>query len=275
MDRRKFIRNLSGAVFLINGQTLLASQNFPMKGKKRILRFAVASDIHFGQPKTPYQEFLDSAVLHLRNMHTEKPFDFGVMNGDLVHDDLKYFNEAKKTLDKLPFRYYVTQGNHDMATSEQWESAWGMPVNFDVVKGDTVLLFATTSNEKGVYLPPDPEWLETKFKQHAKAKHILLFIHIPPVKWTANAIESLTFQDLVKKQRNLRAVFHGHEHDQDGIKWKDNIPYLFDSHLGGNWGTSYRGYRIVELFKDGSMLTYIMDPSEKMNIAEIPARVEV
>jgi hypothetical protein len=31
----------------------------------------------------------------------------------------------------------------------------------------------------------------------------------------------------------------------------------------------------VELFKDGSMLTYIMDPSEKMNIAEIPARVEV
>lgn len=272
LHRRQFIKKLSTAVLLLNGQTLLASQATGLKAKNRILRFAVASDTHFGQSQTPYQEYLDTAVGHMSEMHKMNPFDFCVLNGDLVHDDIRFFGAAKKTLDALPFRYYVTQGNHDMATKEQWEAAWGMPVNFDVAVGRTVLLFATTSNEKGVYLPPDLDWLEKKFVEHAKAKHVLLFIHIPPVKWTNNAIESIPFQELVKKQKNLRAVFHGHEHDQDGIKWQDNIPYLFDSHLGGNWGTQYKGYRIVELFKDGSMLTYIMNPLEKINLAEIPSR---
>jgi hypothetical protein len=73
----------------------------------------------------------------------------------------------------------------------------------------------------------------------------------------------------VKKQQNLRAVFHGHEHDQDGIKWQDGIPYLFDSHVGGNWGTPYKGFRVVEMQKDGSILTWIMNPTEKINVAEI------
>ncbi|MEY3159885.1 MAG: hypothetical protein RLZZ49_1365, partial [Bacteroidota bacterium] len=44
---------------------------------------------------------------------------------------------------------------------------------------------------------------------------------------------------------------------------------IFDSHVGGNWGTAYRGYRIVELYKNGTMLTYIMNPTERINIAEV------
>jgi hypothetical protein len=73
----------------------------------------------------------------------------------------------------------------------------------------------------------------------------------------------------VKKQKNLRAVFHGHEHDQDGIKWQDGIPYLFDSHMGGNWGTSYKGYRIVELYKSGAIKTWIMNPTKAINNEDI------
>ena len=63
----------------------------------------------------------------------------------------------------------------------------------------------------------------------------------------------------------MRAVFNGHDHDQDDIKMKNNVPYIFDSHFGGNWGTDYRGFRIVELRKDNSLLTYILNPSEKLN----------
>ena len=43
------------------------------------------------------------------------------------------------------------------------------------------------------------------------------------------------------------------------------IPYLFDSHIGGNWGTAYKGFRVVELMDDGSLITYMMNPTEKMN----------
>lgn len=272
MNRRHFIQNMSTALLLVNGTTLLAADLSSFAKKKPVLRFAIASDVHFGQAQTPFQEYLNSAVVHMNNMHSEKAFDFGVINGDIVHDDIQYFGQAKGSLDALSFKYYVTQGNHDLATAAQWESAWNMPVNFDVVMGKNVLLFATTSNEKGVYLPPNHEWLTAKFDQHAGADNIFLFIHIPPIKWVSpHAIDAKAFQELVKKQKNLKAVFHGHDHKEDSVKWQDGIPYLFDSHVGGSWGTAYRGYRIVEVYKDGSMLTWIMNPTEKINLLDVRA----
>jgi len=44
---------------------------------------------------------------------------------------------------------------------------------------------------------------------------------------------------------------------------------MFDSHIGGNWGTNYRGYRIVELQKENKLLTYIMNPTIKINEATV------
>jgi 3',5'-cyclic AMP phosphodiesterase CpdA len=269
MKRRQFIKSLSVAFFLINGKTILASDLSQFEKKKLALRFVVLSDGHFGQPKTNYQEFYDIAIDHVNKQHTTKPFDFGVMNGDIIHDNVAFLGEAKKSLDNLKFPYYVTKGNHDIATPQLWESTWKMPLNYDVVVNDHVLLFGNTSNEKGEYLPPDMQWLSSSLKKYEKAENIFLFLHIPPIKWTSNAVSSLEFQDLVKQYKNIKGVFHGHEHDQDGIKWQDGIPYLFDSHIGGNWGTTYKGFRIVEVYKDGSMLTYIMNPTEKMNLSEL------
>lgn len=261
MDRRRFIRDASSlAFFLYQGQTLRAMDDSSLRRRKRLLRFAIASDTHVGQPHTAFQEMLDTGVRHMNAMHAEDAFDFGVINGDIVHDDISFFPQAKKTLDGLAFNYYVTQGNHDLATPAQWQQAWGMPVNFDVVMGRTALVFATTSDHTGKYLPPDMDWLTAKFREHRMAEDLLLFIHIPQMKWTKHAIESIPFQDLVKQQKNLRAVFHGHEHDQDGINWYAGVPFLFDSHMGGNWGTGYKGYRIVELYKGGLIKTWIMNP---------------
>ena len=73
------------------------------------------------------------------------------------------------------------------------------------------------------------------------------------------------FLDLLSRYKNVRAVFNGHDHDEDNIKIKNKIPFIFDAHFGGNWGISYRGFRIVELRKDNSLLTYILNPSEKLN----------
>jgi 3',5'-cyclic AMP phosphodiesterase CpdA len=264
MDRRHFIANLSSALVLLNGQSVLAS-DYLSGNRKAKMRFVIGSDSHYGQKNTPYREYLESAVAQIGIQHKTSPFDFAVINGDIVHDDISYFGEAKKILDTLPMTYYVTQGNHDHATPEQWESAWQRPLNYDKRQGDTVMLFASTSNAKGEYLPPDLNWLEKKFKEHESAKHILLIIHIPPVKFTANAVESKEFIAIVKQQHNLRAVFHGHEHDKDSIIWHNNIPYIFDGHIGGSWGVPYRGFRIVELYSDGAILTYMMDPFKMIN----------
>ena len=270
MHRRRFIKDITAGGFLLfNGMTTPASGTDWQRRSRPILRFAVASDSHYGQPDTPFAEYLDAAVGHISQSHNHSPLDFAVVNGDIVHDDRNFFAGAKKSLDTLSFPYFVTQGNHDHATAEQWESAWGMPVNLAKTMGDTALVMAGTSDEKGTYLPPDLDWLSARFQEYRGARHILLFIHIPPVKWTANAIESKGFQDLARNQPNLRAVFHGHEHDQFGVKWKDGVPYLFDSHIGGNWGTSFRGYRIVELYRNGAMRTWMMDPLKSLEEADI------
>jgi hypothetical protein len=269
MERRHFLKGMGTAWLIFSGMSSLA-QPVPDK-KKRRLRFVVGSDSHYGQPNTPYRDHMNAAIDQMKAIHAKDPFDFGVINGDIIHDDFTFTPEARQLLDTLPFTYHVTQGNHDMATAQQWENGWNRPVNYSVKLDDVVLLFATTSNEKGTYLPPDLNWLQQQFQQHASAKHILLFIHIPPIKFTNNAIESKAFVELVGDQANLRAVFHGHEHDKDSIYWYKNIPFIFDGHIGGSWGVPYRGFRIVELQMDGALLTWIMDPIKKINNEILPA----
>ena len=110
------------------------------------------------------------------------------------------------------------------------------------------------------------KWFAEKLEVHKKQKNIFIFIHINPGKLTKNAVDSPAFFDLLAKYKNVKAIFNGHDHDEDNIKMKNDIPFIFDAHFGGNWGTAYRGFRIVELRKDNSLLTYILNPTDKLNV---------
>jgi len=58
------------------------------------------------------------------------------------------------------------------------------------------------------------------------------------------------------------------------MKEREGIPFLFDSHIGGDWGTTYKGFRIVEVMEDNTIATYILNPEAKLNehtLAERPA----
>jgi hypothetical protein len=80
--------------------------------------------------------------------------------------------------------------------------------------------------------------------------------------------------EIFGKYPNIRAVFNGHDHDEEGIKKREEVPFIFDAHFGGNWGTDYRGFRIVELMRDNSIVTYIMNPTEKIHQASLGALVK-
>ena len=69
--------------------------------------------------------------------------------------------------------------------------------------------------------------------------------------------------ELLDKYQNVRAVFNGHDHDEEGVKKKNNIPFVFDAHFGGSWGTPYHGFRVVELLNDNTVVTYMMNPVQK------------
>ncbi|MBL7744184.1 MAG: metallophosphoesterase [Chitinophagaceae bacterium] len=267
MRRRDFIKQASAAFVILQSGDILSftGDHDELRASRPVLRFAVASDGHYGQPNTEYEEYFSDMVRHINRHHVEKEFDFCMINGDIIHDDKKWFAEAKAALDKLAVKYYVSQGNHDHVTAEEWQAIWNMPVNLDFRVRKNTVLIGTTSNENGTYLCPDLNWFARKLEEHKKQKNVFIFIHINPVKHTKNAVDCPEFFELLSKYRNVRAVFNGHDHDVDTIKMKEHIPFIFDAHFGGNWGTAYRGFRVVELRKDNSILTYILNPSDKLN----------
>lgn len=265
-SRRSFIKNVSLATaFLVTGnlRKLSASEVFQMRGKVAI-RFAVASDAHYGQPNTAFDEMIEKVTGQINLFHKENPLDFCVINGDLIHNEKTLLPKVKLKLDALTMPWHITRGNHDMVTEDEWKAVWNKPLNYDAVVKKNALILGDTSNEKGTYLSPDLVWLKSKLDEHKKRNHVFLFLHIPQAKWTANGIDTPAFFELIRQYPNIKAVFHGHEHDQDGVKMDGKIPFLFDSHIGGNWGTAYKGFRIVELMEDGMMVTYMMNPVEKM-----------
>jgi Icc protein len=265
MKRQEFIKNISFATFLLADGSILPALGNDVFAKKSRLRFVVASDGHYGQPNTDFQNYFETLVKNINAQHRKQNFDFCVINGDIIHDQVELLPTAKSIFDDLLMPYFVTQGNHDHATPEYWERIWGVPLNYDYVLGNNAFLFGTTSNAEGKYICPDNQWFKQKLDEHKNKKNIFIFIHISPVKWTPNAIDCPEFQELIRQHKNIRAVFNGHDHDQEGIKTQDGVPYLFDAHFGGNWGTTYRGFRIVEQQSKNALLTYIMNPETKIN----------
>ena len=268
ISRRKFIQQISAASLLLAGgvHSLSAAEAESLR-KKSKLRFVVASDSHFGQEGTEFVVNTKTFVQHVSTFHRKNPLSFCVINGDIIHDEKDYLVPAKQQFDQLPVRYFVTKGNHDMVSDAYWEEVWGMPTERDIAFGAYTILMASTSNEKGEYLSPDLAWMESRLKASSTQKGVFIFVHIPQAKWTKYSIETPEFFKIINQYKNVRAVFHGHEHDQDGVMMMESIPYLFDSHIGGNWGTPYKGFRVVEVLKDDTLLTYIMNPVDKINLA--------
>jgi hypothetical protein len=276
MKRKEFL-HLSVPAFLLlaNGRVVQAN-NYWLSGeqKRKVrLRFVVASDGHYGQPNTDYENYFATLVSRINAEHKKNPFAFCVVNGDIIHDDKTHFPAAKKALDLLATKYYVSQGNHDHATAKEWEAIWQMPVNLDFTIKKNSFLVATTSNEQGTYLCPDINWMKQKLDEHQHQENIFVFIHINPGKLTKHAVDCPELFEVFAKHKNIRAVFNGHDHDEEGIKMRENVPFVFDAHFGGNWGTEYRGFRVVELMKDNSLVTYIMNPVEKIHKVAMGASV--
>ena len=267
MKRKEFIRLAAPAFLLLaNGKIVKAHNFFSNEEKKKVkLRFAVASDGHYGQPETDFENYFSTAVNSINDTHGKSPFLFCMINGDIIHDDKNFYPAAKKALDKLNMKYYVSQGNHDHVSAEEWQATWNMPVNHDFSIENNSFLIGTTSDEKGTYLCPDVKWFAEKLDAHKKQQNVFIFIHINPGKQTKNAVDCPEFFDVLGKYKNVRAVFNGHDHDEDAVKKKNDIPFVFDAHFGGNWGTAYRGFRVVEVMKDDSIHTYIMNPAQKLN----------
>jgi 3',5'-cyclic-AMP phosphodiesterase len=263
-SRREFISLGFKSVFIIGlGNTLESFTadhfNFPQKNEIS-LRFAIASDGHYGQPQTEYEIYHDEIIGWINTEKEQRGLDFAFINGDMFHNDVAFLEEVKKKWDGLKMPYYVSHGNHDNTDPENWQRVWNMKEDFVFENNDIGFLVLNTADEKGKYICPDLDFAKVQLQKMLPRKHLFVFMHITPVKWTPNGIDCSDLVDLFSNQPNLRAIFHGHDHQLDDVKLKNGKYYFFDSHIGGNWGTNYRGYRIVEVHDSGDIFTYQMNP---------------
>lgn len=269
VSRRKFLKlGLNSAFIIAAGNVLKPFDGnfFDFPQGKLQSRFAIASDGHYGQPATPFESRHDQMVQWLNAEKAGKGIDFAFINGDLFHNEISFLPTVKNKWDQLTTPYYVSHGNHDQTDEEHWKAVWNMPWHFSFEQKDTGIIVLNTADEKGNYICPDADWTKGALQKYAAKEHLFVFMHITPFKWTKGGIDCPEIVDLFNQQKNLKAVFHGHDHDQDDVKEHNGKYYFFDSHIAGDWGTAYNGYRIVEVYGNGKILTYQMNPVGAMKV---------
>ncbi|MEJ7769022.1 MAG: metallophosphoesterase [Chitinophagaceae bacterium] len=271
LSRRDFLGLSVKSIVVIGAGNILQSfapgEFFLPSPEKVSLRFALASDGHYGEPNTKFELHYDEMIGWLNREKKQRGVDFSMINGDLIHNDPAFLPTVKIKLDQLDMPYYVSHGNHDMVDGATWEETWKIPLHYAFEKKNSAFLILDTADKAGKYICPDIEWTRKQLIRYSSKKQLFVFMHITPVDWTKNAIVCPELVALFSKQVNLKAVFHGHDHDQDSAKERDGKHYFFDSHIAGSWGTAYRGYRMVEVLTDGQVLTYQVNPTsaEKVN----------
>ena len=177
--RRTFLKNFSiASAWLIGGgiQELTAAEVLSQKSKVAF-RFAMASDGHYGQANTSFDDFYSQITQHINLFHQQSHLKGCVINGDIIHDKKEFLLQAKQKLDQLTMPYYVTKGNHDMVSDEYWKEVWTVPVNYEKVFKKNTFLMLSTSNEKGEYLCPDLVWLKAKLDKHKTKEHFYISPH--------------------------------------------------------------------------------------------------
>jgi 3',5'-cyclic AMP phosphodiesterase CpdA len=246
------------------------------KERKLKLRFAVASDLHYGQKETPYEKMADDLVDWINREKQSDGLDMLFLNGDLTNDSSQALLELRdKHLSKLDLPYYAIKGNHDFvdehpgSPTESWEAIWGYPSNHSIKVNDFAFVMADTTvpHHAGTYLAADREWLRAQLEKHGDAAAIFALIHIQQRKhgvrgWPRHGVyaegevaKAEAVMDLLEATPKVRGVFHGHNHNQTGMWVSGERRYFFDSHVGGSWGAA-RGYRIVEVDENHRMVTY-------------------
>ena len=249
--------------------------------RKLKLRYAVASDLHYGHPGTSYHERAQDLVGWMNREKAGKGLDACLINGDGTHDKPSLLTELRdQHLSQLEMPYYCAKGNHDYLDAQprsptgSWEKIWGYPADHSFMLKDFAFVMADTSATANfrAWLAADRNWLQAEFAKYRDAAGIFVLIHIAQreegVKgWPrcgvleAEAAKGEAVMDLIESTPKVKAIFHGHNHDETGMWLSGGKRYFFTSRTGAIWGAAH-GYRIVEVDEQHRMVTYQIDARE-------------
>ena len=255
MQRRLFLQKIS-----LLSSSLMAAPYLSFGETKQSatpgLKFITASDGHWGQPNTDFETSHRNLI---EAIGKEEHVDFVVFNGDLIHDKPGLMPDVKKVYDTLKVPYYVARGNHDRVSPETWLRLWKQPEDFAFIsKEKHGIILLNCSNEAGNYLCANVAYATSKLEEFRNLPQVFLFVHISQNSWTQHGVSCSELLDTIAAYPNVKATFHGHDHDVDGIMLHKKKPFLWSGHFGGNWGNPFPSYRVCEVAEDGkAIVTYL------------------
>lgn len=254
MYRRPFLKKLS--LFTSVAASIPMVSFGRMNSRKEAkLKFIIASDGHYGQPDTDFETSHRNLI---DAIHAEKEVDFVVFNGDLIHDEPTLMPKVKAVYNTLKVPYFPVKGNHDRISEDDWEKIWGISANYAFVsKENNGIILANSSNQAGDYLCANIEFMKMKLEEFKPMSNVFVCIHISQNDWTKHGVSCQEVLGLIADYPNVKAVFHGHDHDVDGIMYHSKKPYLWSGHFGGSWGSPHPGYRVCEVDENGKVKTYL------------------
>jgi 3',5'-cyclic-AMP phosphodiesterase len=237
------------------------------------LRFAVASDGHYGDNVNNYDKNYENIVFWLNQEKEQKGLDYIFFLGDLTNNNGEYLQVIRdKYLNpvKLKTPFYVIKGNHDYASDREWKLVWGYQPNFSFENKDSAFILADTSAFKNsnAFLCADSRWLNERLNYYAGKTNIFVFMHIAPVlikdfMSTNIQVNCGSVVDAIERHSNIKAIFHGHLHAISTAKVVNGKYHVWDGCFGDgdDLGGLSKTYRIVELYEDNSIYTYLYNPT--------------
>src|SRR5690606_19275077 len=232
MNRRQFLYAVGAtSIFLTcgkgNGTDIL-----PDEEEEVLFRFAIASDLHYGEPNTDYAMHTRNFVSAFKDFHKTNPCAFLLLNGDIIHNEPSFLPEAYNALKGVHDKLYVTQGNHDRVSDSLWQDIWQQATNSDFTIDDMAFIFGTTSDVSGALNCPNTDFLKTRVEKYKNKKHVFIFWHIHP--HYADMACGEDIKVILNRYSNIRGIFNGHDHNDESIRTIEGIPYMFDGRLGGS-----------------------------------------
>jgi len=213
------MRNLNYLIFI--GFFLMATLLPHLSGSDKPLEFVVFGDCHFNDIDNPDSTILKKIVKEINRKNPDA--EFAVNLGDIVVVEKnpvaydKAIENYLKVIKNLKIPVYHVPGNHDMTNNEQIRKIYEnkiAPLYYSVKKNNTLLIFLNSEclDESQI------KWLRNQLEKPAKTK--IVFIHKPvfpvspviPVYSSATDIKIPTQLRKILEEKNVDAVFSGHEH---------------------------------------------------------------
>lgn len=238
-------------------------------------RIAISSDGHWGNPNRDYQQ-LHSTMLD--RMLEEDP-DILLHTGDVADSSLSTLELVREEyLSRTGAEYTVAHGNHDRASDSDWAAVWGVERNHIFEYADIGIIVLNTSDEDGGEIDVDVSFLKSQLDSLSDKRLVLVVSH----HWFSqqydakrngagrSSIMNQTAVDAVHEADNTLGFVHGHNHGMSaaGIhhfrESRTERVYIGSGVFGGTTSTEIDlGYRIIDLYDDGTANTRYMDLTGK------------